>query len=96
MDKDAIIDELIKAIRLYLGEEYKILLFGSWARGDAAPTSDLDIGIFGPGKVPYDIMGRIKRIAQAVPTLRTIDIVDLCAKNESFRTAVLQYAKALA
>lgn len=95
MEKDAVIDELLKAIRLYLGEEHKVFLFGSWARGDAAPTSDLDIGILGLKKVPNDVMGRIKRIVQAIPTLRSIDVVDLRAKSERFRNSVLRYAKPL-
>lgn len=95
MNKDDVIDEVVKAIRLYLGDDYRVFLFGSWARGDAAPVSDLDIGILGDEKVPREIMGRIKRIAEAVPTLRSIDVIDLRAKDERFRNAVLQYAKTL-
>jgi predicted nucleotidyltransferase len=95
MERDEIINEIVSATRLYLGDEYKMVMFGSWARGDALPNSDLDIGILGPHRISHDVMGRVKRIVDAIPTLRSIDIVDLMAKDESFRENALKDSKVL-
>ncbi len=96
MDKKIIIREIIKIIRRHLpSEDFKIFLFGSQARGDSHPTSDIDIGILGKQKAPWDIMLRITGEAEAIPTLRKIDIVDLKKADASFRKEVLSYAKSI-
>lgn len=95
MDKDGIIKEVVKIIRNNLDNRYKIYLFGSWAAGDAQPTSDLDIGILGPEKVQFNIMVKISKEAEAIPSLRKIDIVDLNSTDEEFRINALKNAKLL-
>lgn len=96
MNFDLIIKEIIKIIRHYLNkEDYKIYLFGSWARGDALPTSDIDIGIFGKEKIPFDIMSKILSEKEAVQTLRSIDVIDLNTKNQEFKNKALKEAKLL-
>ncbi len=95
MLKEEIIKEASKIIREYLGEEYKVLLFGSWAKGDALETSDIDIGILGKNTVPFQTMVQIKERIEKIPTLRGIDIVDLKSVGEEFRRGVLEYAKVL-
>lgn len=95
MDKDIVIQKVIKIIRKYLPEEYKILLFGSWARGDALETSDIDIGILGKTEASWDIILKIKQEVDDISTLRKIDIVDLNSKESEFKENVLKYAKAL-
>jgi predicted nucleotidyltransferase len=95
MDKDKIIKEVVKIIRRYLPEEYKIFLFGSWASGDALPESDIDIGILGPQAADNMLLLRIKGEVRAIPTLRGIDVVDLNQTDEGFRKEILSYAKAL-
>ncbi|MEK9168527.1 MAG: nucleotidyltransferase domain-containing protein [Patescibacteria group bacterium] len=95
MDKNLVIQKVIKIIRKYLPEEYKILLFGSWARGDALETSDIDIGILGKTEASWDIILKIKQEVDDISTLRKIDIVDLNSKESEFKENVLKYAKAL-
>ena len=95
MNKKEIFAEAIKIIRKYLAEDYKILLFGSWARGDAWRTSDLDIGILGATEAPWDKMLKIRREIDNIPTLRKIDVVDLNSTESEFKENVLKYAKAL-
>ncbi|MBI2459707.1 MAG: nucleotidyltransferase domain-containing protein [Parcubacteria group bacterium] len=96
MNFDLIIKEIIKIIRHYLNkEDYKIYLFGSWARGDALPTSDIDIGIFGKEKIPFDIMSKILSEKEAVQTLRSLDVIDLNTKNQEFKNKALKEAKLL-
>lgn len=95
MDKDVIIRDAVKIIRSRLGAEYKIFLFGSWAKGDALEASDVDIGILGKNAVPWGTMSQILDEIEKIPTLRKIDIVDLNSKGEKFKEQVLSYARAL-
>lgn len=95
MEKDSIIEEAVKIIRRYLSDDYKIFLFGSWAKGDALETSDIDIGILGEGKTPDDLMFRILREVETIPTLRKIDVVDFNLVEENFKNSALEHAKSL-
>lgn len=95
MRKEEIIEEVKKIIRKYLDESYQILLFGSFARKDYLDTSDIDIGILGKKKIPWEIMVKILEEVENIPTLRKIDIVDLKSKSENFQANVLSYAKKL-
>ncbi|MEK7123641.1 MAG: nucleotidyltransferase domain-containing protein [Patescibacteria group bacterium] len=95
MEKNTAIKEIIKIIRKYLSDDYRIFLFGSWARGDASETSDIDIGILGKEKVVWSIMVKILEDVDNIPTLRKIDVIDFKTKDESFRKSSLSYAKVL-
>ncbi len=94
MEAREIIPLIVALIRKHLAPEtYQILLFGSQVRGDAYPTSDVDIGIVGDHPVPFHTMAQILDEKDALPTLRTIDVVDLGAVDVPFRESVLSYAK---
>ncbi len=95
MTTDAIIREVAKIIRARLGGEYRIVLFGSQARGDARDTSDIDIGILGEHEVPWDTYLAIRRDVESVRTLRHIDVVDLRSVRDAFREQALQEGKEL-
>ena len=96
MDKEEVIREILDIIHRHLPRgEFKVMLFGSWAKDTAAPTSDIDIGILGPSPIDEMLLLRIKGEIRAIPTLRRIDIVDLNRSDESFREEVLSYAKVL-
>lgn len=95
MEKEDIIKEVASIISKHLASNYKILLFGSWAKGDALETSDIDIAILGEKKVPWDLMVKIRQEIDNLPTLRKIDVVDLNSVEDRFKNSVLQYAKPL-
>jgi len=96
MEKDEVIQEAVRIIRRYLPENrFKLMLFGSWAKDTAQPTSDIDIGILGDENIDEMLLLRIKEELKGIPTLRSIDIVDLGAADESFRKEVLSHAKPL-
>ena len=67
----------------------RLFLFGSFARGDARPNSDLDLG--------YEMQGGIQpanRIwlldaVDALPTIRPIDLVDFAGVSPAFRNVAL-------
>ena len=96
MEREEILREILKIISRYLPEkDFKIFLFGSWAKESAEPTSDIDIGILGKEYVEGLVLIRIKGEIEAIPTLRKIDVVDLKAVDDKFREGVLSYAKQL-
>lgn len=70
-------------------------MFGSWAKGTAINESDLDIAILGPQAVEQEIIIRIKAGVDGIPTLRSIDIVDLNSVGEDFKNKVLEHAQAV-
>jgi predicted nucleotidyltransferase len=67
---------------------YRVLLFGSWAAGDARSRSDIDLGIDGPRPLDPGTMLAIRDACDRLPTLYTIDLVDLRAVPPAFREAV--------
>lgn len=96
MDKREITNEAVKIIRRHLpGKEFEIVLFGSWARGDAQESSDIDLGLVGPEPVDDMTLLRIKEEINCIPTLRRIDVVDLSKTDETFRKDVLSYAQVI-
>lgn len=96
MDREEITEEAVNIIRRYLpGKEFEIVLFGSWARGNAQETSDIDIGLVGPESVDDMLLLRIKEEIGGIPTLRRIDVVDLSKTDDNLRQEVLSYAQVL-
>ena len=95
MEIQEIISEVVGIIRKYLPSEYRIILFGSWAKGDALEASDIDIGVMGPNRVEWSIMSKITEDIEDIRTLRSIDIVDLRVKGEKYRESVMASAKVL-
>jgi predicted nucleotidyltransferase len=62
----------------------KIFIFGSFARGDARPTSDLDIGFYarkGGDRFKQLLSERIPEL----PTIRPIELVDFEQLEPDFR-----------
>jgi predicted nucleotidyltransferase len=68
---------------------YRVVLFGSWASGKAGDRSDIDIGILGPAEVDPAAMADIREACEALPTLYTVDLVDLAAVLPALRRIVV-------
>jgi uncharacterized protein len=95
MEKDKIIKEAVQIVKKDLSDDYKVFLFGSWAKGNALETSDIDIGILGKKKVKWSLMARILEKIESIPTLRSIDVVDLNSVDKNFKNNVMKHAKIL-
>jgi uncharacterized protein len=92
-------EEAIQMVREIIAQSlpngYSTVLFGSWARGTARPTSDIDIGILGERPVPNEQMLKIRAQVDAIPTLRKIEVVDLQTTDERFREHAMKESKPL-
>lgn len=89
--------DVVKIIRKHVPDQfYHILLFGSWATLQSLPTSDLDVGILGPGPLDDLVMARIREQIDRLPTLRKIEVVDLWSVEDRFRQKAERNAERLA
>ena len=77
-------------VRRVLGDPaYRVFLFGSWVAGEAAPRSDIDVGIEGPTPVPPAAMVTIRDACETLSTLRGVDLVDLARVAPGFREGLV-------
>ena len=74
---------------------YKVMLFGSRARGNADRTSDFDVGIIGERPLDLKTFYKIADALEALPTLYQIDWVDLNRTSEKLRQQALKEGKVL-
>jgi predicted nucleotidyltransferase len=93
MTVQAIIHQTASIIRENLSGEYKILLFGSQAKGNALATSDVDIAISGNEKIAPRVIAKIRDEVDTLRTLRKVDVLDLTVVDEEYRRNILSYAK---
>ncbi len=91
-----ILEQVTQIVRRHLpASACRILLFGSWARSDALPTSDIDIGILGEEPVDELTLAQIKEEIDGLPTLRKVEVVDLHLVDDRFRNHVVQQGEIL-
>ena len=66
----------------------KIILFGSFARGDADRASDIDVAVDAPGGLPVELFAELSEKLEASSILRTVDLIDLRNADASLRQRV--------
>lgn len=69
----------------YQDHGLNLFVFGSFARGDQYPTSDLDLGVEWHRKRSSEIFRRLYWDVQDLPTIRKIDLVDFEQTDSDFR-----------
>jgi predicted nucleotidyltransferase len=75
-------------LSLYLEHPFRLILFGSFARGDASPFSDLDLAVDAGSEIEGRLWSRILFEVEELPTLRKIDLVDLWKAPEALKKAI--------
>ena len=68
-------------IKFFENDEVEIYLFGSRARGDNSPFSDVDIGILAPGDIS-DKLTLLREILEESNFPYKVDLVDLTSNRE--------------
>lgn len=76
-------------VQAFKGEDVRIILFGSRARGNAHCTSDIDIGILPSGKCDRKKITALRADLEEMNIPYTVDLVDLSIVSEDFRQKVL-------
>lgn len=74
---------------------YRVVLFGSRARGRASARSDFDIGVVGPRPLPLDVFYRLAERFEGLRSLYSVDWVDLQRTSEAFRQSAQAQAVTL-
>lgn len=96
MSANDAIQQLTEAISAFPGVE-KIILYGSRARGDNTPFSDIDIAV--SGNIDGAAWSRIRRLADVedntVKTLLKIDIARLEPAGADLRESIMREGKIL-
>ncbi len=69
---------------------HRVFYFGSRVCGTGDERSDIDVGILGPEPLPLHVLARIREAVEELPTLYTIDIVDVGAADDRFQGVALR------
>ena len=91
------IPEAVRRLVARLGAEpsvKRVILFGSRARGDAHPRSDVDLAVEAPGASARDWL-RLADMAEDADTLLSIDMVRLEEAPEALRKRILVEGRTL-
>lgn len=70
----------------------QLFLFGSRARGDAGPHSDIDIAVLPEHPLPPGLLARVRDAFEESTIPFRVDILDLSTVDDEFRRAVLAEA----
>ena len=82
-------DAIIKIVEIFFPEA-KIYLFGSYARGDNKPGSDIDIAIDAGKVLSFVEINRIARLIDALPIAQRVDVVDFVALPQNIKNEILK------
>lgn len=76
-------------LRALAGREVRVFLFGSRARGEAHPASDIDIGVLPEEPLPRGLLAELREALEESAIPQTVDLVDLSEADPEFRARVL-------
>jgi predicted nucleotidyltransferase len=85
--------EAARLAREILGPTVEVIWFGSWPRGRAHERSDVDIAIRCPAGVPRDRLRRVREAIDELPTLYSIDVLDLRDASPVLAEEVERYGR---
>lgn len=93
-DRDRTLAEARDVLLNALPDVWAIYVYGSFARGDEWPESDIDLAVLRPpGRAFQDIFGLIGKISERVG--RDVDLIDLRKVGDVLRVEVLAEGRAL-
>ena len=70
------------------GAGAQVYLFGSWAKGYATRTSDIDVAVVCEPPLPPSLLSEIRERLEESTVLYPVDLVDLSKTPGSFRDKV--------
>lgn len=85
-----IVTLVARQVKARLGRTSQVIWFGSWIKGSARRTSDIDLAISRDGGVPQSEYARLVAwIDEDLDTLYRIDLVNLDEAGEALRGEIL-------
>lgn len=72
------------------GQEIAVYLFGSWARGEATPCSDIDLAVESRTPLPPGLLAQLRERLEESRVPYRIEVVDLREADPAFRQRVLE------
>lgn len=84
-----LVDVVARQVHRRLGPRAKVIWFGSWVTGKARINSDIDIAIDAHDGVTMAQYAELWNWVDELPTLYTIDLVNLSEVGPQFRREVL-------
>ena len=75
------------------GEDARVYLFGSRARGDARAGSDIDVGVLPGTTLKRGLLAELREQLEELSVPYHVDIVNLAETSEAFRKQVLKEAR---
>ena len=83
--------EVRRIVRAGLGSHpAQVYLFGSWAKGCASRTSDIDVGVLPLEPLPEGLLSEIREALEESLVIYPVDLVDLSETSPQFRERVLR------
>jgi uncharacterized protein len=82
----AIIGSLLQPLLQHSSAE--LILFGSRARGDARPTSDIDIALRAPQPIPPDLLSIARQSLEESTVPFHVDLLDYAALSPELRQVI--------
>jgi predicted nucleotidyltransferase len=87
---DAVVDSILSIIHSRRPAA-KVVLYGSRARGDASPVSDIDLAVVDPSWTQEDVDQVHNRLEEEVPTALKIDLLALhLVRNTDLAARILR------
>ena len=72
------------------GQEVAVYLFGSWARRESTPCSDIDLAVESRTPLPPGLLARLRERLEESHVPYRIEVVDLRGTDPAFRRRVLE------
>jgi len=82
--------EVAQLARNLLGPTVDVYWFGSWPKGEARPGSDIDVALVGQHPLPLETIALLREAIDNLPTLLSVDLVDVSSVSPRLRKEVLE------
>lgn len=83
--------QVAELARSVLGDRVRVLWFGSWPQARAVRGSDIDIALEADGPIPPAVFARLREAVEDLPTLHSVDLVDLRLADRRLREEILAH-----
>jgi uncharacterized protein len=87
--------DVARLARSQLGTETEVIWFGSWRQGKARPRSDIDVAVSTGSAISLERMAALREAVDKLPTLYSIDLVDLNTTGPRLREEILKHGQRL-